>query len=52
MGLGVIGTLGVVGRAKTCGRIPQAAPVLEHLRKTGLYVSDALVQHILGEVGE
>jgi len=49
---GVIRTLGVVGRAKAMGRIAQAAPVIEHLRRTGLYVSDALVQYILREVGE
>ena len=52
MGLRIIGTLGVVGRAKAMGRIAQAAPVIEHLRRTGLYVSDALVQYILREVGE
>jgi len=38
MGLMVIGTLGVVGRAKAMGRIAEAAPVIEHLRRTGLYV--------------
>ena len=52
MGLRVIGTLGVVGRGKAMGRIAWAAPVIEHLRRTGLYVSDALVQHLLREVGE
>ena len=52
MGLRVIGTLGVVGRAKSLGQIALAAPVIEHLRRTGLYVSDALVQHLLREVGE
>ena len=52
MGLGVTGTLGVVGRAKALGQIAQAAPVTEHLGRTGLYVSDALVQHLLRQVGE
>jgi len=52
MGRSVIGTLGVVGRAESMGRIAQAAPAIEHLRRTGLYVSDALVQHLLREVGE
>jgi len=52
MWLRAIGTLGVVGRTKSTGRIAQATPVIEHLRRTGLYVSDALVQHILQEVGE
>ncbi len=52
MGLRIIGTLGVVGRAKSMGRTAQAAPVIEHLRRTGLYVSDALMQHLLREVEE
>jgi len=52
MGLRVIGTLGVVGRAKAMGRISQAAPIIEHLRRTGLYASDALVPHLLREVWE
>jgi predicted nucleic acid-binding protein len=52
MELRVVGILGVFGRAKAMGRIAQAAPVIEHPRRTGLYVSDALVQHILREVGE
>jgi predicted nucleic acid-binding protein len=34
------------------GRTAQAAPVIEYLRRTGLYVSDAVVQHILREVGD
>jgi len=52
MGLRVIGTPGVVGRAKAMEQIALAAPVIEHLRRTGLYVSDALVQHILLQVCE
>jgi predicted nucleic acid-binding protein len=36
MGQWVIGTFGVVGRAKAMGRIAQAAPIIEHLRRTGL----------------
>jgi len=52
MGLRVIGTLGVVGRTEARGRIAQAAPVFEHLRRTGLHVSATLVQHILREDGE
>ena len=52
MSLRIIGTLGVVGRAKAMGRIPRAAPIIEHLRRTGLYVTDALVQHFLREVGD
>jgi predicted nucleic acid-binding protein len=52
MGLRVIGTLGVVGRGKAMRRIARAAPVIEHLRRTELYVSDDLGQHLLREVGE
>ena len=52
MGLRVIGTLGVVARAKRMGQIGLAAPVIEQLRKTGLYVSEELVARILREVGE
>jgi hypothetical protein len=52
MGLRAIGTLRVVGRANALRRIAEAAPVVERLRRTGLYVSDALVKHILQEDGE
>lgn len=36
MGLNVIGTLGIVGRAKVMGRIEQATPVIERLQESGL----------------
>ena len=52
MGLRVIGPLGIVGRAKSAGHIATAAPVIDHLRRTRLYVSDALVRNILEQVGE
>ena len=52
MGLQVIGTLGVVGRAKSAGQIQRAAPVIERLRENGMYVSKELVQIFLQEVGE
>ena len=52
MGLQVIGTLGVLGRAKSAGQIQRAAPVIERLRENGMYVSKELVQIFLKEVGE
>ena len=52
MGLDVIGTLGIVGRAKVVGRIERATPVIERLRESGLYVSEELVRRFLHEVGE
>ena len=52
MELKMIGTLGVVARAKRLGHLAAAAPVIEHLRRTGFYVTEARVQQILREVGE
>lgn len=45
-------SLGVVGGPKAAGRIARAAPVIEHLQRIGLYVSAALVQQLLREVGQ
>lgn len=52
MGLAIIGTLGIVGRAKVTGLIDHAEPVIQKLRETGLYASDEIVQRLLREVGE
>lgn len=52
MGLAIIGTLGIVGRAKVAGLIDCAEPVIQRLLETGLYVSDEIVQRLLREVGE
>ena len=52
MGLSVIGTLGVVLRAKRKGVIAEARPVIEHLRRVGLYASDALIEQALARLGE
>ena len=52
LGLKIIGTLGIVGRAKAMGLIDQAEPVVRRLRETGRYASDELVRRLLREVGE
>lgn len=52
MGLRLIGTLGIVGRAKLGGSIERAEPVIARLRRVGLYTTDELVQRLLCEVGE
>lgn len=52
MGLAIIGTLGIVGRAKVSGLIDRAEPVIRRLRETGLYASEDLIQRLLREVGE
>ncbi len=48
----VIGTLGVVLRAKRKGVVPAARPLLERLRHEGLYVSTDLLEQALKHVGE
>lgn len=51
-GLPMIGTLGVVLRAKRRGVIEMARPVIEHLRRVGLYASDSLIERALAHLGE
>lgn len=50
--LPVVGTLGVVLAAKRAGHLPAARPLVERLRKSGLYLSAALIADALREVGE
>jgi len=52
LGLSMIGTLGVVLRAKQRGVIDKARPVIEHLRRVGLYASDSLIKRALAHLGE
>lgn len=52
MDLPLIGTLGVVTRAKRLGIIERARPVIQQLRQVGLYMTDELVEGMLSEVGE
>jgi predicted nucleic acid-binding protein len=48
----LIGTLGLVLRAKREGRIPEARPVVERLRGSGMYLSDQVIKESLALVGE
>lgn len=48
----VIGTLGVVVRARKQGLIPSAADLLTALRAAGLYLDDDVVKAALETVGE
>lgn len=50
--LPLIGTLGIVLRAKRRGLIDAARPVIENLRRVGLYVSDTLIEQALDHLGE
>jgi predicted nucleic acid-binding protein len=46
------GTVGLVLAAKQAGRIAAARPVLERLRDSGMYLSDAVLNRALSRVGE
>ena len=50
--IGVIGTLGIVLRAKKQGLVSAARPVLREVREAGLYVSDDLAEKALAHLGE
>lgn len=50
--LTVIGTVGLVLRAQRAGHLPAAKPVLDALRGTGFWISDALYEHALRRAGE
>jgi predicted nucleic acid-binding protein len=52
IGQSLIGTIGVVLRAKRRGIIETARPVIEHLRRVGLYASDQLIEQALAHLGE
>lgn len=47
-----IGTLGLVGRAKHLGIIDKARPIIEQLRRSGLYLSHDLLHRILDDLEE
>jgi predicted nucleic acid-binding protein len=48
----VIGTLGVVLRAKKAGHVVSAAEVIVALKQSGLHLDDAVIRMALGRVGE
>jgi hypothetical protein len=52
LGVPLIGTLGVVVRAKRLGRIDSAAAVFRSLRDTGFRIDDRTVRRVLGQIGE
>jgi len=51
-GISVRGTLGLVLTAKKRGMIPEARPVLEKLRQSGMYLSDRILNQALALIGE
>lgn len=52
LGIPVRGTLGPVLAAKQRGLIREARPVLDELRRGGMYLSDRILDRALAEVGE
>jgi predicted nucleic acid-binding protein len=52
LGLPLIGTLGIVLRAKRRGLIPHARPVVERMIANGMYLSPSVVQKSLALMGE
>jgi predicted nucleic acid-binding protein len=52
IGVPIRGTLGLVLVARRHGLVPAARPLLEALRRAGLYLSDDLLDRALREVGE
>jgi predicted nucleic acid-binding protein len=52
LGIPVIGTLGIVLRARRQGIIPAARPVVEDLLRGGMFLSRSLLDRALALVGE
>jgi len=52
MGQSVIGTLGLIARAKRLGYIEKAEPIIRQICLTGLYASEDLITWVLKEVNE
>jgi uncharacterized protein len=53
LGIPIIGTLGILGRAKQAGRIENARPLIDRLRgELGFFVSHELYRHFLKTMGE
>ena len=51
-GIALLGTVGVVILAKRLGRISEARPIIEDLRRVGLYVKDSVIASALKQAGE
>jgi predicted nucleic acid-binding protein len=52
LGIGVHGTLGLILLGKRCQIIPEVKPILEQLRKSGMYLSDQVITRALKLIGE
>ena len=52
LGIPLRGTLGLVLRAKRLGQVERARPIVDRLRGAGMYLSNAVADLALSEVGE
>lgn len=52
LGIEVVGTLGLVLRAKRSGHLAEARPTLERLVASGMFLSRSVIDQALALVGE
>lgn len=52
VGLKVVGSLGLLGKAKTLGFIPLIRPFIEKAKSSGIYYDDRLIETFLKYLGE
>ncbi|MCT7994229.1 DUF3368 domain-containing protein [Laspinema olomoucense] len=52
MGISMIGTVGILIKAKQAGQITELKPVLDELQRNGFYLSEALKAEAIRLVGE
>ena len=52
VGLRVVGSLGLIARAKTLGLIPAMRPLVEKATRNGVHYHSDLVERVLKEIGE
>lgn len=51
-GLQVVGSLGLLGKAKTLGLITEIRPLIEKAQLSGIYYDTKLIEKFLSELGE
>ena len=52
VGLNVVGSLGLLGKAKTCGLISEIKPFLQKATSAGIYYDEKLIEKFLQSFGE
>jgi hypothetical protein len=52
VGLRVVGSLGLLGKAKSLGLISSARPFIEKAKSAGIYYDDGLIESFLNSLGE